>query len=541
MLKKKLILSAVFFLIIILFFVCVQSISVFTLVTDWIRSSVLTKKSEHYKEYSDIPDNLKNGIVTIEDKRFWQHFGVDPIALLRSVYQTIRYDRIQWWSTIDQQLIKITEQHYERTVLRKLYEWRWALNLQFHYSKEAILLSYVNSIPFSHGIVWWKAACDIYLHKSCELLSDAEFSYLLAISQLGTNPYKKDNQTIILSRAKNICKKLIPKNITSAAWCEVLSESIVLDYYEPLIDPKVISFLSSEDITKQQSFQLNTYTSINGILQTTKPLRDQYNVKDCCIVLLNSSWDVVSMNMCSSRDDEAWKINLCLKPRQTWSAIKPFLYIYALRTLWLNPKDTIVDEPIAYDLWDGSMYEPKNFDLRYHGRVSLAYALGNSLNIPAIQLLERVWVKSFLDFLQEYIQYFAPDFELNDKSSSDVWLSLALGTYEISPYVFTQLRRMLLLSETPAEYLKQSQEIISVLSDPIYKVSSFGQDSFLNTRGWAVKTGTSRKFIDGWVCGANNAKWLTLCIRMGNYNNEAMKWPSGEVGSYVWKLITDIL
>jgi len=65
---------------------------------------------------------------------------------------------------------------------------------------------------------------------------------------------------------------------------------------------------------------------------------------------------------------------------------------------------------------------------------------------------------------------------------------------------------MLLTSQTPDEYMKQSQEVVDVLSNPLYKVSSFGQDSFLNTRGWAVKTGTSRKFIDGRVCGANNAK-----------------------------------
>lgn len=504
------------------------------------RVPLLNQKSIWYEKFEDIPQNLTKSIVAIEDKRFRYHPGIDLIAFSRAMYQTIWNNQIQGWSTIDQQLVKLKIKNYDRNVWNKLYEWRRALNLQFHYSKQEILLAYVNTIPFSHDIKGRKAACAIYLHKDCGLLSDAELSYVMTLLQMGSNPYKQTNQNKIVYRATNLCKRMTLIWITKTEWCALLADWLKLDYYEPPLEPRVEDFLSSFDALHQKVFDLNTYKRIKGILANTKSLRDEYAVKDCCVVILNTSWDLVSMNMCSSwDDDEAGRINLCTKPRQTWSAIKPFLYSYAFRKLWLKPDDTIVDEPVQYDLWDGSIYEPKNFDLDFHGMVTLAFALGNSLNVPAIKLVDRVWVSNFLGFLKTQLQYFAPGLDKNDKLSDNVWLSVALGTYELSPYVFTQLRRMFLQSQAPSDYILQTKQVVDILSNPNNKVESFGQDNFLNSPGRAIKTGTSRKFIDGWVCGANNAKGLTMCVWMGNYNNEAMKGASSEVGSYVRKVIAE--
>jgi membrane peptidoglycan carboxypeptidase len=90
-------------------------------------------------------------------------------------------------------------------VWRKIYESRHAIVLQKHYTKQEILTAYINNIPFSHGIVGRRAACDIYFHKTCEYLSDSELSYLLAVSQLGSNPYTLANQQGIIGRAKTLC------------------------------------------------------------------------------------------------------------------------------------------------------------------------------------------------------------------------------------------------------------------------------------------------------------------------------------------------
>jgi hypothetical protein len=134
----------------------------------------------------------------------------------------------------------------------------------------------------------------------------------------------------------------------------------------------------------------------------------------------------------------------------------------------------------------------------------------------------------------------APTLPLNPKNADEVGLSLALWTYEMSPLQFAQLWRILLPAYTPAWYEVQRTEIINILTDPLNKIVSFGQDTFLTPHGWAVKTWTSRKFVDGRICGVNPSvwsMWRVVCLRLGNQTNEPMLGASSEVGSYLWSLV----
>ncbi len=528
------------------------------------------QKSVWYATFEDIPNRLTVAIIAIEDKRFWIHPGIDFVSLVRATYQTIFKNNLQGASTIDQQTIKLLEQAFSRSRSRKLYEMWMAINLQFHYSKKDILLTYVNSIPFSHGIKGWSSACSIYFQKPCTYLSDAELSYLFAVAQLGINPYKEKNQKIIYTKASTLCDVLSnytnksgssrttedgcavlhPQQTWSFSTEDMLSWSIdlsgaetnrpvILYPIEEQLDPKIQLFLDSLPTAQKQQFSLTHYDRIEKILATTQKHREVYDAQYCCVVALDSEWNLISMNTCSDRDEEtkAWKVNSCTDARQVWSAIKPFLYAYAFNKNWLHETDTIIDEPISYDLGDGSIYSPKNFDLTYRGEVSLAFALGNSLNVPAIKILDSVGVENFLWFVKEQLATFASWHDDNQKDAENVGLSLALGTYEISPYAFTQLWRFFLAWKTPGQYWENAKEVVGILSNPNNRAAAFGQDSYLNLPWRAVKTGTSRKFIDARVCGANNTKWITLCLWMGNINNQAMKWPSSEIGSYIWNII----
>jgi membrane carboxypeptidase/penicillin-binding protein PbpC len=132
----------------------------------------------------------------------------------------------------------------------------------------------------------------------------------------------------------------------------------------------------------------------------------------------------------------------------------------------------------------------------------------------------------------------APNLPLNPKTADEVGLSLALWTYEMSPLQFTHLWRSLLPAYVPEWYVVQRRDLVEVLSNPVHKVVSFGQDNFLSPRGWAVKTWTSRKFVDGWICGTNEVGgWYSACLWLGNQTNEPMLGASSEVGSYLWSLI----
>ncbi len=499
-----------------------------------------TPKTIWYQSHEEVPVNILESVIALEDKRFYYHPWIDLIATSRALYQSLIKWNTQWGSTIEQQLIKILEEQYKRNLWRKLYEWITALKLQFQRSKKSILLSYINHIPFSNGIVWWKAACSIYFEKECEYLSDDELSYLFALWQLWINPYRETNQEKIISRSKVLCDILTAKWYTDISQCALLDRQtpLSLSRYQASIDPTIQLYVDSLPPEKQSYFSQKTYQTIENILANTQTQRQQYNAQYCCVTLLDKDGNTISMNTCSDRNEtNAWKINTCLAPRQVWSTIKPFLYLYAFQKDNIDGDDTIVDEPVSFDLWDGNTYSPKNFDLSYHGEVTISYALWNSLNVPAIKTLNTIWVPPFLWFLKQQLSSYAPWLDANTKDADNVWLSLALWTYEISPLAFTQLWRMFLPWSMVPGYEQNTQKIVDILRNPQNRVVSFGQDSFLNVPWRAVKTGTSRKFIDWRVCWVHQQKGLTLCIWLWNINNEIMKWPSSEVGSYIWSVI----
>jgi membrane carboxypeptidase/penicillin-binding protein PbpC len=192
--------------------------------------------------------------------------------------------------------------------------------------------------------------------------------------------------------------------------CRLLSTDNPPQLYEYTspIDPKIQAFIDTQSPAFQEAFSQTTYNKIQDIITNTRTQRLQYNAQNCCVVVTRNDGAVISMNTCTSWwDTHGDKINTCLEPRQVWSAMKPFLYLYDFHKNWHWSTDSIVDESVSYDLWDSSSYTPKNFDLKYHGTVSYAYALWNSLNIPAIKTLHNIGVDPFLQFLKTQLQHYA--------------------------------------------------------------------------------------------------------------------------------------
>lgn len=514
-------------------------------------------KQQQRTSLDQVPEHLISLVVGIEDERFRSHPWVDLKSIGRAFRLYVQGIRpVQGASTIEQQLVKLDHQQFARGRWAKITENRRAVRLEFQYSKEELLLRYLNSIPFSHSIVGRQSACQSYRGKWCDYLSDVQLLVTLTTAQLWANPYRSPDRKNIIWRA-TMYVRVRPDLFSESV---VLSDHLVdeLQSFPAPLDPRVQEVIRDQSNPWTISYDLELSSRLDTILKRTKSQRDQYMIHDCCIVVLDGDGWVVSMNICQPRAENDWsKVNSCLVPRQTWSAIKPFLYLYAFHMLWLHSTDMVVDEPVQFDLWDGNLYDPKNFDLTYHGEVTYAYALGNSLNVPAIKTLSQVGVAPFLDFLKKQIQRLAPTLPLNPKTADEVGLSLGLWTYEMSPLQFTQLWRGLLPEHTPQGYESQRRDLVEVLSNPVNKLVSFGQDSFLNTRGWAVKTGTSRKFVDGWICGVKpslerNKKTSpqpspsrrggrTVCIWLGNQTNEPMLGASSEVGSYLWSLVVDAI
>jgi penicillin-binding protein 1C len=353
--------------------------------------------------------------------------------------------------------------------------------------------------------------------------------------QRSYNPYRTDHQAKILGRIQ-MYQRVRPELF--ASWFTI-DETIFDELTDttPSLDPRVAEILQLTNPADTISYDSELANTIDYLLDKSTTLRQEYDVQHCCVLVINQEGHLRSANMCTPREDPIdGKINACLIPRQTWSSIKPFLYAFAFQKLWLSADDTIVDEPVAYDLGNGSLYTPQNFDLTHHGEVSLAYALGNSLNIPAVKLLDQVGVREFFAFLQDRWTQYIPQVPLNTDTIDNLWLSLALGSYEMSPLVLTQLRRFF-TPDNQTAYQSPANEIRAILGDYNHKITSFGQDGLLDTPWRSLKTGTSRHFIDGWICGIHNQSFDIVCIWLGNYDNSPMKGASSEVGSYMWSQI----
>lgn len=484
----------------------------------------------------EVPEWLQEMIVSVEDHRIYNHVWIDFYSLFGAIRHTVTQPTRRWASTVSQQVVKIDRGHRSRSISNKLREMWYALKITEQYGAESIILRYVNTVPFPYGVQWRKGACIRYRNQECGSLSQQKQRILLMMSQRWLDPYNAKHQKKIIERIymyQRVRPDLFDPN-------EVVDTSVfaALSSVDDALDPRVQDLIQLVNPVYSTSFDTQLYQEIENTLTQTHSFRARYNANNCCVVVLDEHDNLRSANSCTAWTHRTeWKINACLIPRQTGSVVKPFVYAYALEQLGYTPTDTILDAPTEYLLADGSVYAPKNFDLTHHGEVSLSYALGNSLNVPAVKLVSEIGAASFLEYLQSIERTYASQVPDSQYTSHDLWLSIALGTYPMSPLTMAQIWRSFAYphhQDTPAP-----AQVLSILEDYQHKVVSFGQDSFLDTPGWAIKTWTSRHFVDGWICGFHGSSQQSICIWLWNFDNQPMKWSSSEVASFIWSEIVD--
>lgn len=511
-------------------------------------------KDLQYQSLDQFPKDFLEKLIKIEDKRFYDHIGIDVIGLMRAFNINIRKFSIkQWASTLDQQVIKISQSAYNRSLIQKIKENLLAVNINFHYPKEEILLYYINNLEFFNWIRWFNSACYLYFQKDCKDLFLSEQLFLISIYQLWKNPLDQTNFTIIKKRSKVLCQSLESQldeieinqcNDFYNLFPQKISD-IKLNIDNSLLHYKIwLENNSSEKVV----INVNINKKIDQILDNSQVFIDNFGMYDCCIIILDKQWNVENMNLCRDWDDKYYgKINWCLTKRQTGSAIKPFLYILAMNKLNMNKDSVLQDTPVEYWLDLGNLYIPRNFDLEYHWDVTLAKALWSSLNIPAVKLLDKIWVALFIDYLEEIRLLFGKaslEQIVEDQTlfnSEELGLSAALWTYEISPLEFARFWTMFFDQDLEFSriYWKSINQVFEILKDNNNRLLSFDQDNYLDISWWAVKTWTSRHFVDGWACWVNRDLEKIVCVWAGNYNWARMTWSWIQTAWYLWHLLVN--
>ncbi len=489
----------------------------------------------------DLPPHLVQATISMEDKNFYHHLGIDPTGMLRAFQNNLKNDgSLEGGSTITQQLIKNTLLTPDKTFTRKIKEVILAFWTERIYSKDEILQAYFNESPYG-GPAWGvEAAAEMYFGKSAHNLTLSESSYLAGLpasptqySPYGAYPQKaRDRQKEVLRRM--VEEKYITPDEAQKAYDthldikppsqQILAPHFVMyvksilaqKYGERVVSQgglKVITTLDMEmqemaqDIVTHQVNQLSSLNVGNGAAVIS-------DAKNGQILAMVGSKDYFDKN------DGNFNVTTAL--RQPGSSFKPITYAAAFAQGY-SPGSILLDTPVTFkNAWES--YSPVNYDGRFHGAVTIRTSLGSSYNIPAVKTLATVGVSQVVSLAKQMgITTYS------DPSKYGLSLTLGGGAVKmvdmISVYntfasngIKYEPQPILLVSDSSGNILEDhrtpsgkrvlSQEVAylvnNVLSDSRARIPAFGSNSLLEIKDHpsvAVKTGTSDDKRDNWVFG----------------------------------------
>ena len=505
----------------------------------------------------EIPEHLVEATLAAEDTRFYSHNGIDYLGVLRAARDAVRHRKlVSGASTVTQQLIKITSIPRPRNGRTKVIEMMSARKLEMHWTKDDILAAYFNRLPYGNLLTGCRAAARGYFGKPLGDLSIAESAFLAGLPNAPTrlNPYRnyegaKQRQLWILGRMLE--EKMITETEFAAAKSEPLRihprgtavfhaphfVDLVRQHHEEFPEKTVETTL---DLKLQQFVEDTIESRLEALDQETG---QRLRVQAAAVVIENETGNVLAL--AGSRNffrSEAGQVNGAWIPRSPGSALKPFTYLLALEK-GFTAAAILDDLPVEY-LTPSGNYEPVNYDRRFRGPVPVRQALANSLNVPAVRLLDSLGGPPVLH------QALAEKLGLTglDPDPGNYGLGLTLGTAEVRLLELTNayacLARLgefrpyrLATSTDVGSFEKRSRFdrntswiLADILSDNRARASQFGLNSPLRLPfRVAAKTGTSTDYRDNWTLGFTPD--FTVGIWVGQFDNHPLQNISGVSGA----------
>jgi penicillin-binding protein 1C len=492
-------------------------------------------------------------ILAAEDGSFYEHGALDLQAIARSLLQLAQTGKLQSGaSTITMQLARMLEPA-PRDLPSKIKEIWLSWRIAAGSTKDEILESYINRLPMGGNIYGVEAAARIYFGTAASELNVARASLLAAIPNNPNylNPY--DYWQNLKRRQKYVLNRMVVEGyLTIEQRDRAYAETVTLQNREPgsLIAPHMMFWLASQlppnhqtEIRTTIDYELQKFTQAQ-VKQIVKSLANQNVNHAAALVIDNNNGQVLayvgSPNYFS--DTQLGSNDGVQALRQPGSTLKPFLYQLALEQRLVRPNTVLADIPTNYAIPGGKLYSPTDYSETFNGPVRLRVALANSLNVPAVKILEKVGVGNFLERLKNL------GFVSLDKSKEFYGLGLTLGSgevnlWELARAYLTVARegdsidlQPILFAEPPltvrqeVRHRETWQLLTNILSDRYARAKSFGVDSILNLPfPTAVKTGTSSNFKDTWTVGFSRD--YTVATWVGNFSGEPMRKVSGVMGA----------
>lgn len=433
--------------------------------------SKLFIENRKYIPIEEVPEQLKDAFVAIEDQRFNDHQGIDFRAIGRALYRDIlARSMVEGGSTITQQLAKNAFLTQDKKLMRKTEEVLIALKLEQRYSKEAILEMYLNYINFGHGAHGIQAAAQVYFAKDADQLELGEIAMLAALPKAPNHysPIREGNEERSENRRQLVLRVMEEQGkITAAEREEAANTPLVLNEKGVTSNPALFTYVDMVMDEAEKKYDISSdellvggykiYTALDLKAQeamfeafdqeseVSKELfpepGSEHIVQGSMVIIDHQTGAVVAVT--GGRDYVRRGLNRAVSDaRQTGSTFKPIsVYAPALESNW-EPYDILQDKFIDY-----GGYKPRNYDGKYQGKVTMMEAVRRSYNAPAVWLLNEVGISTGMSYAEAF------GFEnverklgiaLGDVGGSPLQMASAFGTFanhglQMEPYLIEKI------------------------------------------------------------------------------------------------------
>ena len=513
-----------------------------------------------------ISPHFQKAIISIEDRKFYEHHGLDPVAILRAFYKnTVKGKTAQGASTITQQLAKNLFFSFEKSYERKIKELLMSFQIESTFSKPEILEAYANQIYFGKGAYGVNRASQVYFGKNSNELTLLQSAILAGIPKSPNKVNPINNKEASLHRASNVLRRMVNEGyISEIDRSEALISDLNLKEQNNKNNPDsfFVDYVLNEMESKyEKEFihfgGLKIFTTLDSNMQNDAHSAATHHIKflesrmvkeegqeglEAAVVTIDNQSGAIRV-LLGGTDYSKSQFNRAISSnRMPGSSFKPFVYMSAFENLGYHPGTLLIDEPISLEIPGTKAWEPNNFNDTFNGPVILKEALAKSVNVISAKLIYELSPKKVIKTARK----FGINSPLNNNyslalgSSGVSALELAsaysvianLGNYK-KPFSVSRVEDYggnILYEHFPDNSRRFSEKEIYPLLDMMQGVVENGSGRVVRRVGFdhpaGGKTGTTNDFRDSWFTGFT--KNYSTSVWVGFDNNNPLIGPNGK-------------
>ncbi len=525
---------------------------------------IKTFQTFHYEQVSidEIPQYLKDAIISTEDKNFYNHDGYDILGIARSILVNIVNKRAsQGASTITQQLARLLFLSNEKTMSRKIKEIQVAARIEKTISKDKILEMYLNNVYLGSGAYGVGAAASTYFNKPLSELTLAECALIAGLPQAPSvySPYKNIDKAE--KRRNKVLKRMyIMKTITKQQYDSALKEKITLNKKPSLsrtnVAPYFIDYVLKEledlgfDETEISQGGYKIITTLDYDAQVAANEAIDKNMaawhltkpKQQAALFSFSPMTGAIIAYCGGKDyiqTQYDRVTQAVRP--PGSSFKPIVYAAAIHKGW-TPTDMIDDAPVTVGNWS-----PRNYGNKYRGKMPLYKALALSSNVAAVKLIQDVGIQAVIDMAKSLgiTTPLTHDYTISLGSNGVrlydmviVYGNFANGGYRVKPYAIerieTQRGKVIYQAQRTKITKSLDEDTAGIMTAMLRKVITSGTGKGADIgKPMGGKTGTTNENKDAWFIGFTPD--IVTGVFIGNDDNTSVGLTGGSAPARIWK------